>query len=133
MTDNQKLISALIDDFNGQIAYYASKVEEWTGKKKDTEKTITALALAIEQLSDDVIHKDAIDVLLVKKKDTERYLQTTLEYLQRAEETYEAIKKAKRPFMEVIWKNCEHEYEYESTDYHKNEDSYRCKICGKVT
>lgn len=49
-------------------------------------------------------------------------------------EKIENHSKQKRKLEEALWKLqeiCEHVWVYSSTDYHKGEDYYSCKFCGK--
>ena len=131
MTEVQKLIASLISDYEAQIKHKEDNVKKWSDTADEYRTTIKSLKLAIEQVKD---IPDAVDVLRAKMVDAQRYLtDVATEYAKSAKAELDAIKAAKRPFMKVIQGNCEHDYVFQSTDYHKNEDSYRCTICGHYT
>lgn len=130
MTENQKLIKKLIDDYNAQIKYYENKYNEWQETIRERNNAINALRTALEQVGN---IPEAEQAISSKIEQESRYVENSKKFVENAQADYEAVKKSKRIFLEVIWDNCEHEWEWDSNDYHKNEDYYRCTICGKVT
>lgn len=129
--NNSDLIKKLIADFDLSISEQKDKVKYWDDLYSQKTTEIGNLRLAISHVAE---IPEATAVLQEKLIKLENYVNDSVDrFLRDSREKYDALALSRRAFMEVIQNNCEHDFEFESTDYHKREDSYRCKICGKVT
>lgn len=128
---NNDLIKKLIVDFGQMIKDHKDKAKHWDDICSEKTVEMGNLRLAMTYVSEIPTANATLQEKLVK---LENYVNDHADRFRRdAHETLDALVKARKAFIEVIQKNCEHDFEFKCTDFHKGEDTYQCRICGKET
>ena len=125
-----KEFKKLVIDYDALIDHHTSRVEKKKESLKEVQKVISDLKTAMTHVAG---IEEAEEAIAEKLEQNEKWLDNGKETLKELTKEYDAVKNARKFFIEVIQNNCVHDNVFSFTDLHKREDFYKCTICGKIS